>query len=183
MAFGGVMTSNILLTGKPGIGKTTAIKRIIEKLDPEEFSGFYSREIREKGKRVGFALETFSGKSGILAHVNISSVHRVSKYGVNIKDIDTIAVPELRMARETGKVVIIDEIAKMELFSKLFAGEVTKCLNTKRVLGTLQQGNHPFLDEIKSRPDVQLIELTMENRNQVPMQVLRILKVREPTSS
>ncbi|MFW9976103.1 MAG: NTPase [Candidatus Thorarchaeota archaeon] len=171
------MTTNILLTGKPGIGKTTAIKRIVEKLDPDEFSGLYSREMREGNKRVGFVLETFSGKSGILAHVNISSVHRVSKYGVNIKDINAIAVPELRLARETGKIIIIDEIAKMELFSRLFADEVTKCLNTKRVLGTIQQGNHPFLNEIKSRPDVQLIELTTENRDQIPMHVLKILKV------
>ncbi len=171
------MTNNILLAGKPGIGKTTAIKRIIEKLDPDEFSGFYSREIREEGKRVGFVLETFSGKSGILAHVNSSSVHRVSKYGVNIKDINAIAVPELQLARETGKIIIIDEIAKMELFSRLFASEVTECLNTKRVLGTIQQRNHPFLDEIKSRPDVQLIELMMENRDQIPMHVLKILKV------
>ncbi|MHA3963417.1 MAG: nucleoside-triphosphatase [Candidatus Thorarchaeota archaeon SMTZ1-45] len=172
-----MLEKNILLTGKPGTGKTTAIRIVVDQLNPVSTAGFWSREIRVGGQRIGFAIETLSGKIGTLAHVNLEHGPKVSKYRVNINDIDSIIVPELEMARTSGRFIIIDEIAKMELFSENFEVEVRKCLETKRVIGTIQQRTHPFLNEIRSRSDVQLIELTTENRNLVPTQVLRILKV------
>ncbi|MFW9808818.1 MAG: NTPase [Candidatus Thorarchaeota archaeon] len=169
------MTHNILLTGKPGIGKTTAIRRITEKIKPMRVGGFFSYEIRECGKRVGFAIETFSGESGILAHVNLDTRYRVGKYQVSVEDIDSVIIPELQRAREEKEIIIIDEIAKMELFSKLFAPEVRRCLDTARVVGTIQVRRDPFLDEIRKRHDVTILELTLSNRDVVPMQVLALL--------
>jgi nucleoside-triphosphatase len=171
------MKSNILLTGKPGLGKTTAIKKIIEELDSKNVSGVWSQEIREKGKRVGFSIETLSGKRGILAHINRSTGPRVSKYHVNIADIDSIMVPEIVSARLSGHIIIIDEIAKMELFSQRFVDEVLRCLDTHRVIGTIQERRHPVLDGIRARDDVYLIELTLGNRDQVPQQVIELLRV------
>ncbi len=170
------MTTNILITGKPGIGKTTAIKIMVDKLDRKRVAGFWSKEIREKGNRVGFAIETLSGKMGILAHVNITEGPKVSKYGVKIEDIDSIIVPELVQARESGSIIIIDEIATMELFSRQFLKEVRSCLDTKRVLGTIQERRHPFLDEVRSREDVELFTLTLDNRNRLPIHLLELLK-------
>ncbi len=169
------MNSNILLTGKPGSGKTTAIKRIIEGLGPSRVNGFWSSEIRKHGKRVGFRIETLSGESGILAHIDFETTYRVGKYGVNIHDIVTIIVPELESARRAGKLIIIDEIAKMEIYSRLFIQEVRNCLDTRCVIGTLQDKRHPFLDEVRARSDVVLIELTVLNRDKIPVQVLNLL--------
>jgi nucleoside-triphosphatase len=170
------MKSNILITGKPGTGKTTALRTIVDRLDPSRVAGFWSGEIREKDRRIGFAIETLSGKVGTLAHVNQKMGPKVSKYRVNIEDIDSIMVPEMEMARESGRLIVIDEIAKMELFSKNFVDEVRKCLNTRRVIGTIQERRQPFLDEIRSRRDVTLFELTLTNRDQIPLQVLRFLE-------
>lgn len=170
-----MMRKNVLLTGKPGTGKTTAIRSIVEQLDPSSVAGFWSKEIREEGRRVGFAIETLSGKMGTLAHVNLKSGPKVSKYRVNLDDIDSIMVPELEKARESGRLIIIDEIAKMELYSENFTMEVLSCLNTGRVVGTIQLRKHPFLDEVRSRSDVNLVELTTVNRNQIPLQVLELL--------
>ncbi|MFX1605480.1 MAG: NTPase [Promethearchaeota archaeon] len=167
--------SNILLTGKPGSGKTTAIRKVVDQLNPNSTAGFWSREIREEGQRVGFAIETLSGRVGTLAHVNRKNGPKVSKYRVNITDIDSIVVPELKKARKSGRFIIIDEIAKMELFSNKFADEVRRCLDTKRVIGTIQDRKLPFLDEVRTRTDVTLLELTISNRNRIPMQVLRLL--------
>lgn len=171
------MRRNILLTGRPGIGKTTVIKRIVEQLDPENVAGFWSREIREDGRRVGFSIETLSGKSGTLAHVNLEMGPRVGKYRVNVDDINSIAVPELQEGRKSECLIIIDEIAKMELFSESFANEVRKCLDTRRVVGTIQERRHPFLDEVRSRNDVELFVVTTTNRNQIPLQVLELVNV------
>jgi nucleoside-triphosphatase len=167
---------NILLTGKSGVGKTTAIKHIIEKINDRYTSGFWSNEINEAGRRVGFSIETLSGKFGILAHVNLNIGPKVSRYRVNLDDIDSIIIPELEMARKSGRIIIIDEIAKMELFSESFASEVRKCLETKRVVGTIQEQRHPFLDEVRSRSDVDLFKLTTINRNQIPVQILELLQ-------
>jgi len=170
------MKYNVLLTGQPGIGKTTAIKTIVDRLDPESVAGFWSEEIRESGGRVGFGIETLSGKRGLLAHVGLSDGPSVSKYRVNIADIDSLVVPELAFARESGRIIIIDEIASMELYSQHFREEVCRCLDAKRVVGTIQKRRHPFLDEIRFRTDVGLLELTINNRDQVPLQVLELLK-------
>ena len=172
-----MMRKNVLLTGKPGIGKTTAIRSIVEKLDPSSVAGFWSKEIREAGRRVGFAILTLSGKIGTLAHVDLKTGPRVSKYRVNIDDIDSIMVPEMEMARESGRLIIIDEIAKMELFSERFSDEVLRCLSTGRVVGTIQMRGHPFLDDVRSRNDVDLIELTTMNRDQIPLQVFELVNV------
>lgn len=164
------------MTGKPGIGKTTAIRRIGDELKTNLAAGFWSTEIRENGRRVGFAIETLSGKTGVLAHVNIDHGPRVSKYRVNVEAINSIIVPELKTARETGKTIIIDEIATMELFSRQFLDEVNSCLNTKRVVGTIQYRGSHLLDGIKSRNDVEVLELTLHNRDGMPAYVLDLLK-------
>ncbi|MHA2351808.1 MAG: NTPase [Candidatus Thorarchaeota archaeon] len=168
-------SKNVLLTSKPGIGKTTTLRSIVDNLDPNNIAGFWSQEIREEGRRVGFKIETISGKVGTLAHVNLKTGPRVSKYRVNVDDIDSVMVPEMKMARESGRLIIIDEIAKMELFSENFKDEVLRCLDTKRVLGTIQERKHPFLDEVRSREDVELLELTLMNRNHMPLHVLELL--------
>ena len=170
------MEKNILLTGKPGIGKTTAIKAIVDQLNPKNAAGFWSKEIRERGNRVGFAIETLSGKVGTLAHIDLNDGPRVSKYRVNLEDINSIVVPELVFARESGRFIIIDEIAAMELYSKQFLEEVRRCLDTRHVLGTIQERSHPFLNEVRSRRDVELLEMTSSNRNQLPILVLERLK-------
>ncbi|MHA1964265.1 MAG: nucleoside-triphosphatase [Candidatus Thorarchaeota archaeon] len=172
-----MMRKNVLLTGKSGTGKTTAIRSIAAELDPDSLAGFWSKEIREEGQRVGFAIETLSGKTGTLAHVNLKVGPRVSKYRVSIEDIDSIIVPEMEMARESGRLIIIDEIAKMELFSENFANEVLRCLDTGRVIGTIQERKLPFLDEVRNRNDVAVFELTIANRNRIPLQVLEFLEV------
>ena len=169
------MKSNILLTGRPGIGKTTAIRKIAEELTPNIARGFLSYEIREQGKRVGFAIETLSGIKGTLAHVNLKTGFKISKYHVSVEDIDSIIIPELEEARESNSLIIIDEIAKMELFSKFFAPEVRRCLDTGRVLGTIQERRSPFLDEVRQRSDVRILELTLSNRDDIPTQILGVL--------
>ncbi|MFW9767373.1 MAG: NTPase [Candidatus Thorarchaeota archaeon] len=170
------MKRNILLTGRPGVGKTTAIRKIVERLPPVTTRGFLSYEMRERGRRVGFAIETLSGKKGTLAHIDFKTGYRVSKYHVSVEDIDSIIIPELREARESDNLIIIDEIAKMEMFSKLFAPEVRRCLDTGRVVGTIQQRRSLFLDEVRQRRDVRVLELTLNNRNDMPLRVLSLLE-------
>lgn len=171
------MQKNLLLTGRPGIGKSTVIARVIEQLTPQAAGGFWSEEIREEGKRTGFAIKTLSGENGILAHVNINHGPRVGRYTVNLQDIEQIVVPSLISALDNDQIIIIDEIARMELFSPTFANTVRRCLDTKRVLGTIQVRHGGFVQEVRRRDDVQILEVTVANREVLPNQIFRMMNL------
>ena len=156
-----------LLTGKPGTGKTSLIKQVAADLK-DRAGGFYTEEVRSGGIRLGFRLVTLDGQEAILAHVDIRSPHRVSKYGVDIAALDRVGVAALRRAAGQSELIIIDEIGKMELFSDNFRAAVREIINgDKKVLGTIMLAPHPWADEIKRHPQVKLIEVTRDNHQRV----------------
>lgn len=161
---------NILITGKPGIGKTTLIKKLIDSI-PFQKGGFYTEEIRQDGKRTGFSLTTLDGKQSILASVKAKSPYRVGKYYVDIDSIETIGVESIRKAINDKELIIIDEIGKMELHSKKFRDIVLEALDTGRVIATIRKGSSDFVDEIKQRRDVKLLEMNLQNRDMLPDQI------------
>jgi len=139
--------------------------------------GFYTEEVREGGQRVGFKIVTLEGEEGILAHKGLKSPHKVGRYGVNIEDIERVAVGALRRALKGAEVIIIDEIAKMELFCPSFAPVVRECLDSEKpVLATLQMKRLPFIEEVRGRPDVLLLSLTPGNREEVAERALAEVK-------
>jgi len=157
-----------LLTGPPGVGKTSVIRQAVTRL---EAGGFYTEEIRESGVRQGFRLVTLDGKSAMLAHVEFKSPHRVGKYGVDVASLEQVGVAALRRAIQEDPVVVIDEIGKMELFSEAFRQVVLEALESgKKVLGTIMLKPYPWADEIKRRPEVNLVRLSLDNRQQVLIQ-------------
>lgn len=154
----------ILFTGSPGCGKSTLIEKIVAGTK-RPATGFFTREIRAHGCRVGFSINTLNGKEGILAHQNIKSRYRAGKYGVNIKDIDHVAVPAMHTDNE-NILVVIDEIGKMECFSSPFKETVLQVLNSKNpVVGSIALSGGPFITRIKRRDDILLIEVSKGNRD------------------
>jgi len=169
------MGRTILLTGRPRVGKTTIIKEVVGKL-PSPAGGFYTEEMRERGRRQGFKIVTLDGQEGILAHVSIKSPLRVSKYGVNLADLEEIGVKAIREAVAHRDYVVIDEIGKMELFSQAFKDAVWEAIHSdKPVLGTITRSSHSWANRVKTLPQVTVIEVTEANRNQLAPQVLNLL--------
>jgi nucleoside-triphosphatase len=167
---------NYLLTGHPGVGKTTIIKKALEKLKLPA-GGFYTEEIREDDKRMGFAIATLSGLKGVLAHRNFKSRYRVGEYGVGVYTLNRIGVKEIQMCLIEKKIIVIDEIGKMELLSPQFQEVVEKALNADNpVLGTVTLARHPFAQKVKSRDDVKIFEVTKENRDEVLKALIKELK-------
>jgi nucleoside-triphosphatase len=161
------MTKVYLLTGSPGSGKTTIIKKALARTRSEA-AGFYTEELRTGGIRQGFSLTTLDGTTTTLAHRTISSPHRVGKYGVDITNLDTVGVTALLEAIDRSDIIVIDEIGKMELFSPHFREAVLKAIDSgKRVLGTIMLNRHPFADRVKEHPDVIIRHISRENREQV----------------
>ncbi len=170
------MGKTILLTGKPRVGKTTIIKDVVRRL-PGQAGGFYTEEMRERGRRQGFKIVTLEGQEGILAHVDIKSRMRVSKYGVNLAGLETIGVTAIREAIAHKDYVIIDEIGKMELFSQAFKDAVWEAVHSDRpILGTITLASHPWADSVKALPQVAVIEVTKANRDKIAQQVLDLFE-------
>jgi nucleoside-triphosphatase len=165
----------LLLTGQPGAGKTAIIKQALDKTRVKA-AGFYTEEIRTGGIRQGFRIVTLDGQEAILAHVGISSSHQVSKYRVDVDALDRVGVSALRRAVQEFDLVVIDEIGKMELLSSQFREAVTHALNSdKKVLGTIMFNPHPFADDVKRRPEVEILLVTRDNRIDVAEKVLNWL--------
>ncbi|MFW6102173.1 MAG: NTPase [Chloroflexota bacterium] len=169
------MKRALLLTGKPGTGKTALIKEALARTKVKG-GGFYTEEIRIEGIRQGFKLFTLDGQEAILAHVNISSPYQVSKYRVDTDSLNRVGVSALHRALKESDLIVIDEIGKMELLSPRFRQAVTQVLNSSRkVLGTIMLNPHPFADEIKHRPEVETCLVTRDNRTEVMRKVLNWL--------
>jgi len=167
--------SNILITGPPGCGKSTLIENVVNRME-EPVGGFFTREIKERGRRVGFSINTLDGRGGILAHQNIRSQFRVGKYGVNIGDIDSLAVSAIIPAQRK-QVIVIDEIGKMECFSDLFKKTLIQVLDSPNcVIGSIALKGGPFIQGIKNRDDVTVSSVTPETRDSLVEQIVGSIK-------
>lgn len=170
------MSRAYLLTGKPGIGKTRAIKKIIDALGMERCGGFYTEEVRVQGTRVGFRLVTLDRQQGLFAHVDAASQLRVGRYGVNLDCLESLGLAALYEAMATKDLVVLDEIGPMELYSDLFKRAITDVLNGPRpLLGTIALKSKPWLDAMKQHERVELYTLTVDNRDTLVETVTRIL--------
>jgi nucleoside-triphosphatase len=166
------MIKNVFITGLPGCGKTTLIKEILKELK-NPAKGFFTEEIRDKGKRIGFKIVTLSKKEGILAKIGFESPYKVSKYGVVLKDLEEIGVKEIEEGLKGDFLIVVDEIGKMELFSNKFKELILRALDSKnKVIGTIILASNSFCDKIKKRKDTKIFYLKKENRGKVKKEIL-----------
>ena len=165
-----------LITGLPGVGKTTLIKKLAAQLESLQPVGFYTAEIRENRIRKGFELVSFNGRRQILSHVELGGRFRVGKYGVDVRGFDRL-LDTLSFSNPEHRVVIIDEIGKMECYSDKFKGLLEGVLNSDKILvATIALKGGGIISEIKRRPDVRLFEITAANRDDVISEVLAHVK-------
>ena len=167
--------AHLLITGPPGIGKTTVLERVVACLPPAAATGFLTRELRARGVRQGFVIETLDGRSALLASVRLDAGPRVGRYRICVAALDAVAVPALA-ARPGVRLVVVDEIGKMESLSPRFAAAVRAALDSPvPVLGTIARSGGALIAEVRRRPDVMLVDVTPENRDGLPAKIAGML--------
>jgi nucleoside-triphosphatase len=166
--------TNILITGYPGVGKTTLIRKLAAELAPFRPAGFYTAEIREKGIRHGFELVDLDGRKFVLAHVDLETAHRVGKYGVDIDGFEHYLASS-NLLHPGSDLVIIDEIGKMECLSTRFRETLNQIVKSPALLiATIAYKGEGTIADLKRRPDVTLFEITLRNRDTIRPAILEI---------
>ncbi len=170
----------ILITGSPSVGKTTLIVRLLEKLKSFNPVGFYTAEIRKNNIRQGFELIGLDGGKTILSHVNIISPYKVGKYGVDIDTFERL-IEKIDLFNPTHRLIIIDEIGKMECLSKKFRDIIESLLGEdKFLIATIASRGNRFIEKIKVYPNVELIDLTNANRDKMPARIIKLIEASIP---
>ena len=170
------MKPKVLLTGRPGCGKTTLIKRLVNELALPA-GGFYTEEIRQCSRRVGFKIVTLEGEEAVLAHVDFNTTQRVGKYRLDLRVLESIGSEAICTAVRARRLVVIDEIGPMEIRSPVFCDVVNEALDSgEPILGTITARSFPFTNAIKKRDDVTLIEVRPNNREQLALRLSGKLK-------
>jgi nucleoside-triphosphatase len=159
----------LLLSGAPGVGKTTVLLKTVEALKAKGYrlGGMISREVRSGGSRAGFEiLDLDSGRSGWLAHVNQKHGPQVGRYRVNLEDLDGIGAEAIENAVKNLDIVVIDEIGPMELFSEKFRQAVKEAVESGKLVVSIVhwKTRNRLTDEIKERRDAEIHVVTPENR-------------------
>ncbi len=164
----------LLLAGPPRTGKTTILQKVVEKLSGRGFriGGMISEEIHNERTRFGFEIyDVSTGQRGILAHVHQPVGPKLGKYRVNLQDLNSIGARSIKDAIFKADVVVVDEIGPMELFSDEFKDAVEEVLaSQKPLIATIHyRMKAPMIQKLKSREDAHLIEISLENRDQLPI--------------
>ena len=167
---------NILVTGLPGIGKTTLVKDLSLKLKQYCPRGFYTEELREGGVRKGFELVGLDGVMMTLAHQNVETAYRVGKYKVDVVGFEKF-LGKVRFFEPGIGLIIIDEIGKMECLSRKFKEIIKSILDSEKiVVATIALKAGGFIGDLRNREDVKLFEMTKDNRNFLLLEILDEVK-------
>ena len=171
------MTTRLfLLTGNPGVGKTTLLHKIIARWRGPT-GGFTTEEVRPDARRQGFKLITLDGQSTIIAGTDVHTKHRLGRINVDVDAIERVGVPALERALELGGLIVIDEIGKPELLSSDFVDVLHRIIEKDQpVLATLMLGYHEEIDALMKHPDARVIQVTQANRNELVHQIAADLR-------
>jgi nucleoside-triphosphatase THEP1 len=163
------MKKQILITGPPRCGKSTLISRLINHYSEKNYKiyGFLTPEFKERGKRLGFdVVDIYSGNMSQLARIgDFKTKYRVGKYNVFVEEFDRYLENSLSLEEKTVDLIIIDEIGKMELYSRKFQSFINRVFSSSiPILATIGlKLNHPLKNYLLNLSSVLLLNLNRQN--------------------
>jgi nucleoside-triphosphatase len=169
--------AKIFVTGDPGCGKTTAVRRVVERLALLPMTGFLTEEVRENGARTGFRGVTLDGKVFTLARADAAGDFRVGPYGVMLGELEAVGVPALRPGARHAPGGAGRGGERWKAFSAPFREAVMELLaGPVPVLGTVAVHGVGFVKKVRHDPRITLVRMTRASREAIVGDLLRRLK-------
>jgi len=166
------MPHNVLVAGRPGIGKTALIYRLYRDLTPLLIRGFYKEAIFENNILKGYRISTFNFRELILAHIHIEGPDRFADFGLNLDGFEAIVNEQLEVNKAV-ELYLIDEIGPMECSSGIFRKKFIDLLDSEiPVIATLAAIDVLDTLAVKNRKDMALLKMTLSNREAMWKNVL-----------
>ena len=168
----GGFTMNLFLTGPVQVGKTTLLNSTIQTLNAKTY-GFYTKP--------------YSNNSSVIGYKMFDYTSTIEPFIIGIKDTPTTCQPMienfetngvslLNTALESDDVIILDELGILESKAYEFQEKILECLDSENlVLGVIKKKHSTFLNQIRERKDVIIIEVTPENRDYLLDEIMNIL--------
>ena len=137
------------ITGLPRSGKSAVMNKVLDMIvdervrelrmrggDPNTLitAGLRMEPILEGSERQGYKIiDIVSGEEGIIAHRSNDDRLRVLGLGLDLAELERIAIPALRRAKEESEVIVIDEIGKFTVESEAYVAAVREVLEVDAV--------------------------------------------------
>lgn len=182
------MSSKIfLLTGKPGVGKTTLLRKIVNSIP--KIAGFITEEVLdENGDRIGFQMvslnEPFEKRQLARPYqMNLDFSTKFGRWSILFDEVEYFTEKYMKVP-DRGTIFILDEIGPMQCSSRKFMKNVKELIENSEkggytIIGTIKQdpSRIPSIDEficqVKNFAGDSVIEVTEFNREEIYEKIMK----------
>ena len=175
------MIKKILITGPPRCGKSTLIVKLIEYFSDYNYTihGFLTPEVQKDGNRIGFDIENINTRErGKLARIgNYNTRYKLGRYYIFIEEFENFISKLEDVVFQDRDLIIIDEIGKMELFSRKFQNLINELFHSDiKIIATIgQKIQHPLKDSLLKIPDIVVFSLSRQNQQEIFERIIAII--------
>ena len=165
------MTSNLILTGPPGIGKSALIADVVSRHDTLRWRGFTSTSIIENNKRVGWTITGINSAHGTLAHIGLESEVRMGRYGIDLDLFASIVDEELN-PHQSADAYVIDEIGLISAMYEPFEMLLNACLDSETpVIAIVRAKSIEILASIEARSDTEVLRVHTNSVDEISVRI------------
>jgi len=167
-----------VVTGDPGIGKSTLMRRVVNEVKTGGYlvGGFTTQDIRSHGSRTGFEIYDLStGRRGVLASTTLRVGPKIGRYKVNLVDLSGIATKSILESLSIADLIVYDELGPMELLSPEFRRAVKTMIDSDRPIfcSIHKKLADPLITDLRNILSSELYLVDLSNRELLVPQISR----------
>lgn len=165
--------TNLFLTGDIQVGKSTIVKKALEKINTS-IGGFITKRVVNGTVTSHIARSLYeNSEEYIIAKIDSSDWSK----NIYEETFDQKLLSVLNNSLIDRELIVLDELGIMERNIKNFTSKINEILDSNTsVFGVLKDADCEFLNNIRDREDVSIIRITEDNRDKILEEVMNKLE-------